>query len=54
MEMRGEILSSVGAQEKNTSGYQVSDLKDIESHWEDPNLNMDRAFRPRMDTLFPL
>ena len=30
MEMRDEVLSSVGAQDLDTSGYQVSDLEDIE------------------------
>ena len=30
MEMRDEVLSSVGAQDLDTSSYQVSDLKDIE------------------------
>ena len=30
MEMREEVLSSVGAQDLDTSSYQVSDLEDIE------------------------
>ena len=30
MEMRDERLSSVGAQDVDTSSYQVSDLEDIE------------------------
>ena len=30
MEMRDEVLSSVGAQDLDTSSYQVSDLEDIE------------------------
>ena len=34
MEMKEEVLSSVGAQDLNTSSYQVSDLKDIEFNWE--------------------
>ena len=29
-EMREEVLSSVGAQDTDTSGYELSDLKDIE------------------------
>ena len=33
MEMRDEILSSVGAQDLDTSRYQVSDLEDIEFNW---------------------
>ena len=34
MEMRDEVLSSVGAQDLDTSSYQVSDLEDIEVNWE--------------------
>ena len=34
MEMRDEVLSSVGAQDKDASGYQVSDMDDVESYWE--------------------
>ena len=34
MEMRDEILSSVGAQDLDTSSYQVSDLEDIEFNWQ--------------------
>ena len=33
MEMRDEVLSSVGAQDLDTSSYQVSDLEDIEFNW---------------------
>ena len=36
MEMRDEVLSSVGAQDLDTSSYQVSDLEDIEFNWENP------------------
>ena len=41
MEMRVELLSSVGAQHMDRSGYQVSDLEAIRFHWEDIDLNMD-------------
>ena len=50
MEMRDEVLSSVGAQDLDTSSYQVSDLEDIEFKWENPQLDMDAVFRPRIDT----
>ena len=53
MEMRDEVLSSVGAQDLDTSSYQVSDLEDIEFNWEDSQLNMDAVFRPGLDTPFP-
>ena len=33
MEMRGEVLSSVGAQDLDTSSYQVSDVGGIEFNW---------------------
>ena len=52
MEMRDEILSSVGAQDLDTSSYQVSDLEDIEFNWENSQLNMDAVFRPSIDTPF--
>ena len=46
MEKREEVLSSVGAQDLDTSSYQVSDLEDIEFNWEDSQLDMDAVFRP--------
>ena len=52
MEMRDEILSSVGAQDLDTSSYQVSDLEDIEFNWEDSQSDMDAVFRPGIDTPF--
>ena len=52
MEMREEVLSSVGAQDLDTSSYQVSDLEDIEFNWEDSQLDMDVVFRPGIDTPF--
>ena len=52
MEMREEVLSSVGAQDLDTSGYQVSDLEDIEFNWESSQLDMDVVFRPGIDTPF--
>ena len=51
-EMRKEVLSSVGAQDLDTSSYQVSDLEDIEFNWEDSQLDMDAVFRPGIDTPF--
>ena len=50
MEMRDEVLSSVGAQDLDTSSYQVSDLKDIYFNWEISKL--DATFRPGIDTPF--
>ena len=50
--MRDEVLSSVGAQDLDTSSYQVSDLEDIEFNWENSQLEMDAVFRPGIDTPF--
>ena len=52
MEMRDEVLSSVGGQDLDTSSYQVSDLEDIEFNWENSQLEMDARFRPGIDTPF--
>ena len=52
MEMRDEVFSSVGAQDLDTSSYQVSDLEDIEFNWEISQLDMESVFRPGIDTPF--
>ena len=52
IEMREEVLSSVGAQDLDTSSYQVSDLEDIEFNWENSQLDTDSVFRPGIDTPF--
>ena len=53
MDMRDEVLSSVGAQDMDTSGYQVSaDLDDVEFYCENDRLDVDAVFRPGMDTPF--
>ena len=52
MEMRDEVLSSVGAQDLDTSSYQVSDLEDVEFNWENWQMEMDAVFRPGIDTPF--
>ena len=52
MEMRDEVLSSVGAQDLDTSSYHLSDLEDIEFNWEGSQLDMDAVFRPGIDTPF--
>ena len=53
-ETREEVLSSVGAQDLDTSSYQVSDIEDIEFNWETPHLDMDAVLRPGIDTPFSL
>ena len=49
--MRDEVLSSMGAQDLDTSSYQVSDLEDIEFIWENSQLDMDAVIRPGIDSL---
>ena len=51
-EMRDEVLFSVGAQDLDTSSYQVSDLEDIEFNWENSQLDMDSVFIPGIDSPF--
>ena len=54
-ERRDEVLSSVGAQDMDTNGYQVSaHLKDVEFYWENDQLDVDDTFRPGIDTPFSL
>ena len=52
--MRDEVLSSVssvGAQDMDTSRYQVSaDLDDVQIYWEKDQLDLDAVFRPGIDT----
>ena len=51
--MRDEVLLSKGAQDMDTSGYQVSaDLEDVEFYWEKNQLDLDAIFRPGIDSLF--
>ena len=51
-EMREELLSSVGAQDTYTSGYELSDLENVEFSWEDPAVDVNSVYRPRTDTPF--
>ena len=50
MEIRNEVLSSVGAKNLNTSSFQVSDLEDIVCNCENSELDMNAVFR--LGTLF--
>ena len=52
VEMREEVLSSVGAQDTDTRGYELSDLEDIKFSWEDPAVDMNSVHRPGLDTPF--
>ena len=37
-QMREEVLSSAGAQDMDTGGYELSDLDEVEFYWENPQL----------------
>ena len=50
--MRDEVLSSVGAKDMDTTGYQVSDLDDVEFCWENGQLNVHAILRQGIDTPF--
>ena len=52
-EMRGEVLSSVGAQDTDIRGYELSDLENLEFSREDPAVDMDSVYRPGLGTTFP-
>ena len=53
-EVRSDVLSSAGAQSKDTSAYQVSDQDDVEIYWEkeQPENDVDAVFTVGIDTLF--
>ena len=50
--MKDEVLSSVGVRKMDSSGYQLSDLDDVEFYWDKDQLDVDAAFRSDIDTLF--
>ena len=52
MELKDEVLSSVGSRNMNTSGYQVSDLDDVEFYWENDWLDVDSVFKTGLGTPF--
>ena len=49
---RRTVISSLGAQDTDTRGYELSHLEDLEFSWEDPALDMDSVYRPGIDTPF--
>ena len=51
-EMREEVLSSDGAQDTDTRGYELSDVEDIEFFWKEPAVDMDSVYRPGISTPF--
>ena len=51
-EIRGEVLSSVGAQDADTRGHELFDLEDIEFSREDSAVDMCSVYRPGIDGPF--
>ena len=52
-ELREEVVASAGAQDMDTSGYDLSDLEGIEFFWENPQVELDVVFgRPGRETFF--
>ena len=43
-EMRKDVLASAGAQDMNTSHYELADLEDIKFFWENPQMEMEFVF----------
>ena len=43
--MRDEVLSTVGAQDTDKRGYELSDPEDIDISWIDPAVDMDSVYR---------
>ena len=52
--MREEVLASAGAQLMETSGYELSDLKDIEFFLKNPQVELHAVLRPQIDDPFSL
>ena len=52
MEMRFEVLSSVGAQDMGTRVYQAPDLDDVKFGWKNGQLDVNTVSTPTIDTLF--
>ena len=51
-EMRDEVLSSVGVQDMDTSGYQLSDLIDVQFDCRNDQHDLDAVFSPGTVTSF--
>ena len=51
IKLREEVISSVGAQDLDTSSYQVSDREEIHFKWENSQLDMDAVFRSKRNAI---
>ena len=52
MEVRDEVLSSVDAQDMDTSGYQMCELSDFGFYWKSHQLDVAAVFGPGGDIPF--
>ena len=53
MKVKDKVLSSVGAQDMDTSGYQVSaNPDDVEFYWDKVRLDVHAVFIPGIDNPF--
>ena len=52
MKIGAEVLSNVGAQDVDTSRYQMSDLVDIEFYYKIYKLDVESVSRPEIETPF--
>ena len=50
--MKNEAILNEGAQEIDTSGYEVSDLDNVEISWENDQLDVDAVFTRGFDNPF--
>ena len=51
-EMKEVVFDSAGAQDMDTSGYELSDLVNIAFVWKNPQIELDAVSRPGMSTPF--
>ena len=49
-ELREDVRASAGAQDMDTSGYELSVLEKIEIFWENPEVDLDAVLRPSIGT----
>ena len=49
-ELKDGVRSGVGAQDMDTSGYQISGLNYVDLYWKNDQLDVDAVFRPGIDT----
>ena len=50
--MKEVVFASAGAQDMDTSGYELSDLVNIAFVWKNPQIELDAVSRPGMSTPF--